>query len=228
MPVAIRSPAPRLAFRHVTVIGMFPLGTVLLPGEFLPLHVFEPRYRTLVHDCLKGSPEFGVVLIERGSEVGGGDTRSDVGTIARLVEAVELPDGRFALTCGGTRRVRVRQWLADDPYPRADVDDWRDEAVDMLDPDDLITTERALRRVLALSAEAGDAVARVATEISDDPVLATYHLCALAPLGPADRYRLLTRAGPAERVALLAALLAEAEEVLVLRLEGGTATSGPA
>jgi len=207
---------------------MFPLGTVLLPGEYLPLHVFEPRYRALVHDCMKGSQEFGVVLIERGSEVGGGDVRADVGTIARLVEAVELPDGRFALNCAGTRRVRVKQWLDDDPYPRADIDDWRDEAIDTLDVDELVTVERTLRRVLALSAEAGDAVARVATEISDDPVLATYHLCALAPLGPADRYRLLTRAGPSERLALLTTLLADAEAVLMMRLEGGAPTDDPA
>lgn len=208
-------------------MGMFPLGTVLLPGEFLPLHVFEPRYRTLVHDCLKGSPEFGVVLIERGSEVGGGDVRADVGTIARLVEAVELPDGRFALNCAGTRRVRVQQWLDDDPYPRADIAVWKDEAVDTFDPEVLVPVERALRRVLALAAEAGDAVAPMATAISDDPVLASYHLCALAPLGPADRYRLLTRAGPAERLALLTSLLGEIEEVLVLRLEGGAAAADP-
>jgi Lon protease-like protein len=206
---------------------MFPLGTVLLPGQLLPLHVFEPRYRTLVHDCMKGTPEFGVVLIERGSEVGGGDTRVDVGTIARMVEAVELPDGRFALNCAGTRRVRVQRWLEDDPYPRADVEDWKDERVDDLDAADLADAERALRRVLALSAEAGDAVAPVSTEISPDPVFATYHLSALAPLGPADRYQLLTRAGPAERIELLSRLLADAEEVLVLRLEGGSTPSGP-
>jgi Lon protease-like protein len=206
---------------------MFPLGTVLLPGEFLPLHVFEPRYRTLVHDCLKGAPEFGVVLIVRGSEVGGGDVRAQVGTIARLVEAVELPDGRFAINCAGTRRVRVQRWLDDDPYPRADVDDWKDESLDTFDPDALVAVERTLRRVLALAAEMGDPVARVATEISDDPVLATYHLCALAPLGPADRYQLLTRAGPSERLELLTTLLAEIEADLVLRLEGGTAGDDP-
>jgi uncharacterized protein len=211
----------------VAIIGMFPLGTVLLPGEFLPLHVFEPRYRELVRDCLRGSPEFGVVLIERGSEVGGGDTRTEVGTIARLVEAVELPDGRYALNCAGTRRVRVKQWLEDDPYPRADIDDWKDEAVDTLERDDLIAVERVLRRVLALAAEAGDAVAPMATEISDDPVLATYHLCALAPFGPADRYRLLTQPGPAERLTLLMTMLAEAEEFLQLRLGGGASTNDP-
>ena len=60
-------------------LPMFPLGTVLLPGAPLPLQVFEPRYRGLTHDCLAGVPEFGVVLIERGSEVGGGDVRTNVG-----------------------------------------------------------------------------------------------------------------------------------------------------
>lgn len=68
-------------------IPMFPLGTVLLPGAYLPLHVFEPRYRRLVQACLEGSPEFGVVLIERGSEVGGGERRFDVGCVARILSA---------------------------------------------------------------------------------------------------------------------------------------------
>ena len=86
----------------MTRLAMFPLGTVLLPGAVLPLHVFEPRYRTLVADCLAGEPEFGVVLIERGSEVGGGDVRRDVGTVARIVEVAELPDGRSALVTVGT------------------------------------------------------------------------------------------------------------------------------
>ena len=48
-------------------LPMFPLGTVLVPSAGLPLHVFEPRYRAMVHDCLAGEREFGVVLIERGS-----------------------------------------------------------------------------------------------------------------------------------------------------------------
>ena len=69
---------------------MFPLGTVLLPFAHLPLHIFEPRYRALVKDCLAGDGEFGVVLIERGHEVGGGDVRFGVGTVARIVQTAEL------------------------------------------------------------------------------------------------------------------------------------------
>lgn len=73
-------------------IGMFPLSTVLLPNQALPLHVFEPRYRRLVADCLDADAEdasgrFVVVLIVRESEVGGGDERAAVATASRI-EAV--------------------------------------------------------------------------------------------------------------------------------------------
>ncbi|MGH9021739.1 MAG: LON peptidase substrate-binding domain-containing protein, partial [Acidimicrobiia bacterium] len=98
-------------------IPMFPLGTVLVPFAHLPLHVFEPRYLALARDCLAGDQEFGVVLIERGSEVGGGDVRFSIGTVARITQASLLPDGRFLLDTVGTRRVRVDAWLGDDPYP---------------------------------------------------------------------------------------------------------------
>ena len=98
---------------------MFPLQSVLFPNAVLPLHVFEPRYRELTEACLQGDGRFGVVLIERGKEVGGGDSRFSVGTVARIVEAARTPDGRYLLATVGSERLRVRRWLADDPYPRA-------------------------------------------------------------------------------------------------------------
>ena len=64
---------------------MFPLGSVLVPGMVLRLHVFEPRYRDLVAVCLDGDRTFGSVLIDRGSEVGGDDVRGLVGTAAVIV-----------------------------------------------------------------------------------------------------------------------------------------------
>ncbi|HSL57273.1 MAG TPA: LON peptidase substrate-binding domain-containing protein, partial [Acidimicrobiales bacterium] len=137
----------------MTMLPMFPLGSVLVPGLVLPLHVFELRYRSLVRDVLAGDQEFGVVLIERGSEVGGGDTRTDVGTVARILQAEELDDGRWVVATVGTRRMRVRQWFDDDPYPRAEVDDWPDEddAEGLAGPyADVVTL---LRRSLALAAE---------------------------------------------------------------------------
>src|SRR5580658_1736392 len=104
-------------------LAMFPLSSVLFPGAELPLHVFEPRYRDLTDHCLAGDGEFGVVLIARGSEVGGGDQRFAVGTVAQIAAASRFDDGRWALLVEGTRRIAVTEWLADAPYPRAVVDD---------------------------------------------------------------------------------------------------------
>jgi len=100
-------------------LPMFPLGTVLFPHAVLPLHIFEERYSALVETCLRGDGRFGVVLIERGYEVGGGDSRFDVGTVARIVEAARTPDGRYLLATIGTDRLRIKKWLDDDPFPRA-------------------------------------------------------------------------------------------------------------
>jgi Lon protease-like protein len=202
---------------------MFPLGSVLLPSVLLPLHVFEPRYRALVRHCLDGPGEFGVTLIERGSEVGGGDVRTMVGTVARILEAVELDDGRWALGTVGTRRIRVRRWLPDDPYPLAEVEDWPDPPPPAELAGDLDAVVVRLRRVLALASEAGEAAVPATVELHGDPVLRSYQASAVAPLGPADRQRLLAAPSVGERIALLATLLAEQEDDLERRLalDGG-------
>jgi Lon protease-like protein len=203
---------------------MFPLGSVLVPSAGLPLHVFEPRYRRLVADCLAGSGEFGVVLIERGSEVGGGDQRSDTGTVARIVDAAELPDGRYALVAVGVRRIRVDRWLPDDPYPCAEVADWPDPDPGPDHGEHLRTVLTRLRRCLALAAEAGDQAAPATIELAEDPVLAGYQAAAVAPLGPLDQQRLLGASTPDERLALLGDLLDDVTQVLELRL--GTSGEG--
>lgn len=201
-----------------SVLPMFPLGSVLLPAMVLPLHVFEERYRALVEQCLEGSSEFGVVLIERGSEVGGGDVRSDVGTVARIVEVGSFADGRYALVAVGTRRIRVRDWLEDDPFPRAVVEDWPDPppAPDLSERMDPVLA--SLRRVLALAAELGDDVVPATLELDEDPVLALVGAVVAAPVGPADRQRLLTAPDLDARLRVLGALLAEEEEFLARRL----------
>src|ERR1700735_1313626 len=104
-------------------LPMFPLGTVLFPHAVIPLHVFEPRYRTLMQHCLDADRRFGVVLIERGSEVGGGDQRAGVGTQGLISRGGELPDGRWVLEVTGERPVGIDEWLPDDPYPIAVVSD---------------------------------------------------------------------------------------------------------
>ena len=102
-------------------MAMFPLGNVLFPGQLLPLQVFEPRYLVMITEVLAGNGEFGVVLIERGHEVGGGDLRSNTGCIAVVERAQQIDDGRVAVLARGVERLRVEHWFHDDPYPVAAV-----------------------------------------------------------------------------------------------------------
>src|SRR6202020_2829355 len=98
-------------------LAMFPLQSAFLPGEDLPLQVFEPRYAELVRDCMRdNNPRFGVVLISQGREVGGGDVRCDVGTVARITECVEIAGaGRFALRGRTGDRIKGGERLAGAP-----------------------------------------------------------------------------------------------------------------
>ena len=203
---------------------MFPLGTALLPGAVLPLQVFEPRYRQMVHDILTDdvdAPEFGVVMIERGREVGGGDTRTLVGTVARVADMRALPDGRYALVAVGTERLRVNAWLPDDPYPLADVDLWADDDRGTIDVDETTRTIADLHQRVRELNEAVRALGEMTpppdTEIADDPHLAIYHLGSLAPLGPADRQRMLEAPTLHARVAVFTSALDDAAAVVRFR-----------
>lgn len=203
------------------VLPMFPLGTVLLPGMPLPLHVFEPRYQALVEVCMDGEPEFGVVLIERGSEVGGGDTRFDTACVARIVEAHPAGDGRWVIVTVGTDRIRVTRWLPDDPFPRAEVEDWPDGPAAPGWEHHRRRAEAALRRLLALLAEAGTAAPPATVEVPADPAAASFAMAALAPLGPLDRLRLLQAPEPGSRLQRLATMLDDAATVVANGLSGG-------
>lgn len=203
------------------LLPMFPLQTVLFPGVALPLHVFEPRYRALTRHCLDGDSRFGVVLIERGSEVGGGDVRMSVGTSARIVEAAELPDGRWVLMVVGVERIEVSRWLPDDPYPQAEVTVLADASAGPEADDERAVVERLLRRALALKAELGEPAAAATVELDPDPTVASYQAAALAPLGALDCQRLLEQDGPDQRLALLASALDEEVRVLAQRASWG-------
>jgi Lon protease-like protein len=200
-------------------LPMFPLGTVLFPHAVLPLHVFEPRYREMTKQCLAGDREFGVVLIERGHEVGGGDTRFDVGTVARIEQASELDDGRWVLVSVGIARLRVTEWLPDAPYPQARVERIAEPPA-TAGRDDVQDVEARLRRALAMRVELGEPSAPLQFELSGDVVQASYEAAALAPIGPLDAQRLLTIDDAGDRLALLRTLLIDECAVLERRLSG--------
>jgi len=210
-------------------MAMFPLGTVLLPGEALPLHIFEPRYRQMVTDLLARNdeaPEFAVVLIERGSETGGGDQRSQIGTAAVVTHLEALEDGRYALLAVGDRRIKVDQWLPDDPYPQAVVSELPDLPHHLdSDPSDgpgaleLAVAATHLRVIQAYqtAVKLRDLADGQDLRISDDPVLATYQLASLSPLGPLDRQQILHASGPMERLNALDRALDDVEAMLKFR-----------
>ena len=200
---------------------MFPLGTVLFPHALLPLRVFEPRYRLMTERVLRGDGEFGVVLIERGSEVGGGDTGFHVGTVARIVRAQQLADGGYALATVGIRRLRVERWLPDDPYPQAEVVELDEPARPDPVPAGADATELRLRaRALNSLADVVALYRGAEVPIPDLPVIAdapdqaSYEMAALAPIGPLDAQRVLEAVGLRDRLALLADMLDEHAEML--------------
>lgn len=195
--------SPRPGVDGPTVLPMFPLGSVTVPGWVLSLQVFEPRYLALVRDCLASDSRFGTVLIERGSEVGGGDVRCDVGTFVHVVEARPAPDGRWAMFGVGTERLRVVQWLEDAPYPRAVVEPYPESPAGEGLGDLLARATQLVRAWLRRSAELGVAAFDPEVELPSDAVAASHMLSVLSPLGPLDRQDLLARPGPDERLAAL-------------------------
>ena len=196
---------------------MFPLGGVHFPYTLIPLRVFEPRYRQLVAEVLETGDQFGTVLIERGVEVGGGDSRFDLGTAAEIVESVELDDGTLAVVARGTRRIRIDEWLDDDPYPQALVSWVEDGPGDGADPEEAL---RGLVRLRALLSELGADMGVWNDELPSDPVIASYHLAALSPVGPFDAQRLLAAEGPAERMRLVRELTDDLIELTQAQLGG--------
>lgn len=187
------------------VLPMFPLGTVLLPGSALPLNVFEPRYQQLVRDCMAADdgPRFGVVLIARGHEVGGGDQRNDVGTVARIIDDNDLGDGRHVLQCLAEERFRVTDWLSDDPYPRAEIEPWPDTDADDVDLPSLTVHLGRLYGVLDRLTNGRAPLPPAETELPEDPGARLFALASYVPMGDADRYAVLAAPGPRERLAVL-------------------------
>jgi Lon protease-like protein len=203
---------------------MFPLSAVLFPWATLPLHVFEPRYRALAADCLADDGQFGVVLIDRGSEVGGGDHRVGVGTVAHIVDASTFDDGRRLLLTRGGGRFRVVEWLGEDPYPVAAVTEEPEVPVTpRLSTTDVQRTETAVRRCRGLLSELGAAPPMPFDEGPEgDPEEQLWRLCQLAPCGALDSQRLLETDDPRERAQLLVDLVeATADDVERMLASGG-------
>lgn len=104
-------------------IPLFPLGTVLFPQGLLPLRIFETRYTDMVRRCMRDAVPFGVVLIQRGGEVGPVSSIASIGTTARIFDFSTLEDGLLGIQCRGEQRFQVlRSWRQDDGLNLAEVE----------------------------------------------------------------------------------------------------------
>jgi uncharacterized protein len=203
---------------------MFPLEVALLPDADLPLRIFEPRYSQLVADCLAADdPVFGVVLIAAGREVGGGDDRYDVGALARIVEHRALGGGKYTLRCRVSDRIRVLEWLPDDPYPRALVQSWPDEPGDPVSAESIRDAEDRVMGVFSRLAAARGVelpprdMLFAGVALADTPGGKLYALASLVPMGQADRYAVLAAASPDARLRALV----EAVDTVVAMIDFG-------
>jgi len=180
----------------MTSLPIFPLGSVLFPHMPLSLRVFEERYLKMIGALLEADdPVFGVVLIERGSEVGGGDQRFSVGTTAKILE-IQAPNGPLQLLARGHRRFRIQSWTQENPYPEARV-----EFLENLDASGesnlpgLKQAEGSLRELLRHGAS-GQQVLPWPSDVtfSEDPDHRIWQLVGVSPFGPLDQQRLLEAA----------------------------------
>jgi Lon protease-like protein len=176
---------------------LFPLGLVMLPGEVVPLHIFEPRYRLMIGECLDSETGFGVVWT-------GEDGLREVGCGAVVTKVLErLEDGRMNILTRGTRAFRLSRRIEDMPYPAGDVEWLDDDATTPADPAAAETARTAY----------ADLVERV-TETRPEPAdlgeMGAYDMAATIAFDAPEKQELLEQRDEDARLRRLAELCAQA------------------
>jgi Lon protease-like protein len=179
-------------------LGLFPLGIVLLPGELVPLHIFEPRYRELIGECLDEGGEFGLLFAdERGVR--------ELGTRARVVEVVErFDDGRLNIVVAGGQRFRVIARTTGRSFNTGEVEAVEDEEGEAV-PEEKDRVRRLYRRVAEIAGSEAD-------ELEDEQL--SFGVAARIDFGPEMKQRLLELRSEPARLRLLERLLETAQEAL--------------
>ncbi len=205
----------------VRSMPMFPLGTPLLPGSVLPLYLFEPRYLELYEDIVEADRLFGVVLIERGRDSGGEDSRFDYGCVAHMVGSATHENGSISIVTVGTKRLRVIRWEAPDPYPIATVETLEDEELPESDMGVIDEATADLLKLKALFSELGADVGVDAPELADDPRTAMYQMAQLAGLQALDLQKVLEAESTVRRAQIVRTLISDQVELIRLQLGMG-------
>ena len=174
-------------------LPLFPLNTVLFPGQLLPLHIFEPRYRQMIGECLQHERPFGVVLIRSGEEVGGVAEPYPVGTTAHIVQAEQLEDGRMNILCLGQTRFRIKQTFHDKPYLYGRIAFWPwQPLVETGFAVDMAVIRKRLERYVQALAELTET--QLELDLPDDPAALANTAAAVLQIDADEKQRLLTTA----------------------------------
>lgn len=189
-----------MAFR----LGLFPLNVVLFPGTPLPLHIFEPRYRRLLSDCLDGDRRFGITLAASEQEL---PAPGAVGCVAEVRSSDLLPDGRSNIIVLGQERFTVREVVADPaPYHVALVEEF-DDLPDSTPPAELLRDlGEQFAGYYATLRQLHDAPPEE-LRLTEEPVPLTFAIAAAIECDAAIKQRLLATRSTLERARLLLHLL---------------------
>jgi len=184
----------------VNEIGLFPLELVLLPTERVPLHIFEPRYKELIGECLRSGLEFGLMLQDE-------QGRRDIGTRAAVVEVLQVfDDGRMNVVVEGHERFRLRELTTGRIFLTGDV-----EPVDD-DDGEADTAENEL--ALALFRRLVEAVGGDIDEPDDDVGPLSFQIGARIDFGTEPKQELLELRSEPARLRHLCPLLEAAIEAV--------------
>ena len=174
---------------RMETLRLFPLNTVLFPGQLLPLHIFEPRYRQMIGECIQHGQGFGVVLIRSGAEVGEAAEPHDVGTTAHIVQVESEADGRMNILCVGNARFRIAHLLHDKPYLSGQVELWPWEPY-LEGSADIERIRRQLDRYLHVLAEMADS--KLDLSLPTEPAALANIAASVLQVEASEKQRLLT------------------------------------
>ncbi|HUF34656.1 MAG TPA: LON peptidase substrate-binding domain-containing protein [Gemmatimonadales bacterium] len=185
-------------------LPLFPLPVVLFPGTPLPLHIFEPRYRQLLADCLAGDRRFGITPPGAEGERPGPGT---VGCVAEVRVNQELPDGRSNIVVlGGSRFVVRRELNETTPYQVAEVEPFDDETGSDPPADAVRQLGELFLRYHGLLRQLHDVEPEEVT-LPDEPLALSFHVAAGVECDPGVKQRLLAERHTGRRVEALLLLV---------------------
>jgi Lon protease-like protein len=169
-------------------LALFPLNTVLFPGQLLPLHIFEPRYKQMIGECIQHGRPFGVVLIRSGDEVGAAAEPYQVGTTAHIVQVEHTTDERMNILCVGNARFRIAETFHDKPYLTGKIELWPWEPF-AAGSADVERVQRQLDRYVQILAEMTDSQLEV--ELPSEPAALANVAASVLQIDSAEKQRLL-------------------------------------